>query len=120
VSEYVKEFQILKGQSGITDDASLIKFFAQGLDLRILEKVYDKEMVPATIEAFMQACEMINKTQCHMPASLGHSAIVNPFIEPSTSAVVKREPAEVKVKQFRTGDRRRQWFGGGTPSKQCF
>jgi hypothetical protein len=41
LEDYITKFCILKGRTGITNDTALIKYFMDGLNSKILEKVFN-------------------------------------------------------------------------------
>jgi Retrotransposon gag protein len=55
VQDYISQFRILKERSGLTDNASLIEYFMDGLHPKLLEKVYGMETVPTTLENWIKA-----------------------------------------------------------------
>ena len=50
--EYVSQFRILAGRSGITDSVPLIEYFMEGLKPSILDKIYALEKIPSTIDGW--------------------------------------------------------------------
>jgi hypothetical protein len=46
---YISEFQLLASNSGITEDAALIEYFIEGLNPKIVEKMFDRAEVPTKI-----------------------------------------------------------------------
>jgi Retrotransposon gag protein len=55
VDDYIAQFQILAGKCRITNDKSLIKYFMDGLNAKLLEKVYMMEKMPTMIMAWYEA-----------------------------------------------------------------
>src|ERR1700678_3985616 len=49
VDDYVAQFRILAGKARITDDAALTKYFMEGINTGILQKIFAQEKLPATI-----------------------------------------------------------------------
>ena len=60
--EYVSQFQILVGQSGIISSVALIEYFMEGLKPSILDKVYALEKIPTNITRwYTQASQIDNQ-----------------------------------------------------------
>jgi Retrotransposon gag protein len=55
VDDYIAQFQIIASKCRITDDKSLIEYFIDGLNVKLLEKVFMMEKMPTTITAWYKA-----------------------------------------------------------------
>jgi hypothetical protein len=55
LEDYMAKFCILKGRTGITDDVALIEYFMDGLNSKILEKVFNMENVPNSLDGWFTA-----------------------------------------------------------------
>ncbi|EPQ49790.1 hypothetical protein GLOTRDRAFT_134605 [Gloeophyllum trabeum ATCC 11539] len=53
--EYIAEFRMLTARCGITEDVSLIEYFQEGLQNKLVEKVYGMEHMPKTIDEWYEA-----------------------------------------------------------------
>jgi hypothetical protein len=49
VEDYIAKFRILKDRAGINEDTALIEYFMDGLNSKLLEKVFNMENVPTTL-----------------------------------------------------------------------
>ena len=63
--EYVSQFQILAGTSGITEVILLIKYFMEGVKPTILDKIYALEKVPTTISRWYTKATWIDNQWHH-------------------------------------------------------
>jgi Retrotransposon gag protein len=54
VDNYIAQFWILASRCGITNNKSLIEYFMDGLNKKLLEKVYMMEKMPMTITAWYE------------------------------------------------------------------
>ena len=48
--EYVSQFRILTGRSGITDDTALVEYFIEGLNTSLLQKIFSLPTIPSKIK----------------------------------------------------------------------
>ena len=48
--EYISEFRILASRSKITEDTSLVEYFMEGLNPKLVEKIFGLEDLPTTID----------------------------------------------------------------------
>ncbi|KAG5640263.1 hypothetical protein H0H81_012289, partial [Sphagnurus paluster] len=48
--EYISEFRILASHSKITEDTSLVEYFMEGLNPKLVEKIFGLEDLPTTID----------------------------------------------------------------------
>ena len=55
VDEYVAQFRILAGRMKLTDDKTLIKYFIEGINTGILQKIFAQNPLPATINDWYEA-----------------------------------------------------------------
>src|ERR1700676_2656660 len=55
LDNYIAEFRILVSKCGITDNTSLIEYFMEGLNPKLLERVYFTETMPTTIQGWYEA-----------------------------------------------------------------
>jgi Retrotransposon gag protein len=55
VDDYIAQFRILTSRCGISDDKSLIEYSMDGLNIKLLEKVYMMEKMPMTITTWYEA-----------------------------------------------------------------
>jgi hypothetical protein len=60
VVEYITEFRIQKGQSGMTEDISLVEFFSRGLNNDIYKHMQMLETIPTTLENYMTKAQEID------------------------------------------------------------
>ena len=61
-NEYVSQFRILAGQSGIISSIALIEYFMEGLKPSILDKVYALKKIPTNITGwYTQASQIDNQ-----------------------------------------------------------
>jgi Retrotransposon gag protein len=115
VQDYISQFHILKGRSGLTDDASLIEYFMDGLHPKLLEKVYGMETVPTTLENWMKAAAKWEGQHRHaqaiikgLRASLTHvaptsnSTTTTPTKDPNTMDINRLSAAE-RTEHMRQG-----------------
>jgi hypothetical protein len=52
--KYIAEFQTTKSQSGINEDAALIKYFMEGIPIPLMEKINTLDNVPTTLDDWMK------------------------------------------------------------------
>jgi hypothetical protein len=88
VEDYISQFRILKGRAGINEDVSLIEYFVDGLNPKLVEKIYNMETVPVTLENMMKAAAKYDGQWKRARAITGKLRAAYPA--PSTT--VKREP----------------------------
>ena len=50
--EYVQQFRILAGRSGITEDAALVEYFMEGLNTSLLQKIFSLPTLPSDIKGW--------------------------------------------------------------------
>src|SRR5271154_5132466 len=53
--EYIAQFRILSGRSGISDQAALIEYFMEGLNTGTLQKIFGMTTIPTTIQKWYDA-----------------------------------------------------------------
>jgi hypothetical protein len=50
IEEYIAQFTIIAACTGLTEDSALIKYFIDGLHLKLMEHIYTMEKPPTTLE----------------------------------------------------------------------
>jgi hypothetical protein len=55
LEEYIAKFRILKDRTGITEDIAMIEYFMDGLNPKLLEKIFNIENVPVTLDGWYKA-----------------------------------------------------------------
>jgi Retrotransposon gag protein len=71
VDDYITQFRILASRCRITDDKSLIKYFMDGLNVKLLKKVYMMEKMPTTITAWYEAAAKFDGQYQRVKAIIG-------------------------------------------------
>ena len=54
VNDYISQFRILSGRAKITDNTTLIEYFMEGLNIRILQKVFSQPSIPKQIDEWYE------------------------------------------------------------------
>jgi Retrotransposon gag protein len=107
VQDYISQFRILKGRSGLTDDASLIEYFMDGLHPKLLEKVYGMETVPATLEYWMKAVAKWEGQHRHAQAIIKGLRSSSTHITPAsnlTPSTPARDPNAMDIDHLSTAE----------------
>jgi hypothetical protein len=60
IEEYIAQFTIIATHTGLTKDSVLIKYFIDGLHLKLMERVYTMEKPPTTLEGWMRAASLFD------------------------------------------------------------
>jgi hypothetical protein len=60
IEEYIAQFTIISAHTGLTEDSALIKYFVDGLHLKLMERVYTMEKPPTTLEGWMRAASLFD------------------------------------------------------------
>jgi Retrotransposon gag protein len=71
VDDYIAQFRILASRCGISDDKSLIEYFMDGLNVKLLEKVYMMETMPTMITAWYEAAAKFDGQYRQVKAIIG-------------------------------------------------
>ena len=69
--EYISDFRIYALKSGITADEALSEYFMDGLQPRLLEKIFTMEKLPVKISDWFVAASKYNLQWCHAKAITG-------------------------------------------------
>jgi Retrotransposon gag protein len=87
VQDYISQFRILKGGSGLTDDTALIEYFMDGLHPKLLEKVYGIETVPITLKNWMKAAAKWEGQHRHAQAIIKGLRSSSTHVAPASSTI---------------------------------
>jgi Ty3 transposon capsid-like protein/Zinc knuckle len=60
VDDYVAKFRVLAPKTGITDQRALLEYFYDGLDPKLLERIYTKDTPPTTLEEWYTAAAVLD------------------------------------------------------------
>ena len=60
VDDYVARFRIISPKTGITDQRALLEYFYDGLDPKLLERIYTKDTPPTTLEGWYTAAATLD------------------------------------------------------------
>ncbi|KAG5633947.1 hypothetical protein DXG03_006463 [Asterophora parasitica] len=71
--EYIAEFCTLAACSGLTEDASLIEYFMEGISHKLVEKIFGLETVPTTIASWYTYASRFDNQWCHAHAIINHT-----------------------------------------------
>jgi hypothetical protein len=54
------QFTIISARTGLTEDSALIKYFIDGLHLKLMERIYTMEKLPTILEGWMRATSLFD------------------------------------------------------------
>jgi hypothetical protein len=117
LEDYVSKFRILKDRTGITEDTALVEYFMDGLNTKILEKVFNMENVPTTLENWFKAAAKYDGQWRRAKAIIGkvketipkHEKPITPHFVPT------RDPNAMDIDRLTATERTRHMKEG-----RCF
>jgi hypothetical protein len=117
LEDYISKFCILKDRTRITEDPTLVEYFMDGLNSKILEKVFNMENVPTTLTAWFTAAAKYNGQWRRAKAIIGkaketipkHKKPVTPHFVPT------RDPNAMDIDRLMATERTRRMKEG-----RCF
>jgi hypothetical protein len=62
IEEYIAQFTIIAACTGFTKDSVLIEYFIDGLHSKLMKHVYTMEKPPSTLEGWMRAASLFNRS----------------------------------------------------------
>ena len=68
---YISQFRILAGRARITDNTTLIKYFMEGLNVGILQKIFAQQTIPKQIEEWYEQASKHDAQYRRMKEILG-------------------------------------------------
>ena len=63
IDDYIAQFRAITGWSGITQEAALIEFFLNRLDVSIVQQIFLKDTISTTLEGMYIAAATIYQNQ---------------------------------------------------------
>jgi hypothetical protein len=117
LEDYISKFRILRDRTGITEDTALIEYFMDGLNSKILEKVFNMENVPTTLTAWFTAAAKYDGQWRRAKAIIGkvketipkHEKPITPHFVPT------RDPNAMDIDRLTATERTRHMKEG-----RCF